>query len=484
MAQPRRRALLAAVGLVSAGILGAVLWAFLGAVPPSVTPGPAEVVSEPFRPYTVVSPIDTGIDPYHVHFLTNETYPSWFLEAMGVTRTCNLTMNGTWDERVAADRPTCWDLIVYEDVVYFNGTKIFATMGDQSVPADETPILDDHGHGTGVTGAVLNSNPDAIIFFVEGFSDQAVLKAAQHPLVDVLTTSFGPIFSIPVPGIADVTRIAVVENGKLHTGAADNSKSPAIQDPTAGPPWSIGIAGWQENGSQGKEGSSGSFIDIIADWRQTLPEAGTIDGYRDMAGTSFATPKTAGILSRVIQEVRTAAGDNSSGARGGLLVNGTVEVTNSDIRGALNLAAWYPPPGTYDPRKSEGRASPINPVAPYTQSGWGIVNMSVIEPMRDHLLGVSTLPPKRADAVAYMAGVMRTREAYWGAYPGMTEAGPGDEEPALAVWERRRSPVDKGNGAIGVGVTSGVPDSPEPRWPPPAPLAQASVPASGRGEGR
>ena len=53
----------------------------------------------------------------------------------------------------------------------------------------DIPILDDpqDGHGTAVTGAVLNANPDAVIFFVEGFSDAAVLAAANQPLVDIIT---------------------------------------------------------------------------------------------------------------------------------------------------------------------------------------------------------------------------------------------------------------------------------------------------------
>ena len=54
-------------------------------------------------------------------------------------------------------------------------------------------ILDDpsDGHGTAVTGAVLDANPDAVIFFVEGFSTEAVLAAGNQPLVDMVTTWFG-----------------------------------------------------------------------------------------------------------------------------------------------------------------------------------------------------------------------------------------------------------------------------------------------------
>ena len=146
---------------------------------------------ETFRNYSIVAPVDTGINVYHDHFRTNETYPEWLLEGLGVTMTCELTFSGTWEERYEADKEICWDNINSTDIVYFPGTKIIGTTPDDNT---DIPILDDpsDGHGTAVTGAVLDANPDAIIFFVEGFSDAAVLAAANQPLVDIITTSFGP----------------------------------------------------------------------------------------------------------------------------------------------------------------------------------------------------------------------------------------------------------------------------------------------------
>ncbi len=60
----------------------------------------------------------------------------------------------------------------------FPGTRIIGTTPDDGT---DIPILDDpsDGHGTAVTGAVLDANPDAVIFFVEGFSDAAVPAAAK-----------------------------------------------------------------------------------------------------------------------------------------------------------------------------------------------------------------------------------------------------------------------------------------------------------------
>lgn len=364
--------------------------------------------------YSIVAPIDTGINVYHNHFVFNETLPEWLLDGLGVTMWCNITTEGTWQERYEADRESCWDVITSSDIVYFPGTRIIATTPDDGT---DIPILDDpsDGHGTAVTGAVLDANPDAIIFFVEGFSDAAVLAAANQPLVDIITTSFGPIGSIPVPGIEDSTRVAVVENKKIHTGAADNTPSPAVQDPTAGPPWSIGVSGYAEEEDDQKETMSGSYPDIAADWTQMLPNHDDIDGYHQTSGTSFATPRTAGILSMVLTMLREDSGDLMSGAseeRGGLLVNGTnLSVSNDNIRDALNLSAWYPSASTWNPTSG---TLPISPVAPCTQVGWGVVNLSNIQPLYNHLAGIDSMPQRPADVVACMEANQAMREAYWG----------------------------------------------------------------------
>lgn len=375
-----------------------------------------------WRAFSVVAPIDTGINVYHDHFRTNETYPEWLLDGLGVNKICEITLEGSWQERYDADKESCWDTLTASDIVYFPGTKIIGSAPDGNT---DILILDDpsDGHGSAVTGAVLDANPDAVIYFVEGFSELAVQSAANQPLVDVITTSFGAIGSIPAPGIERATESAVVEFGKIHTGAADNSPSPAVQDATAGPPWSIGIAGYAEEGDDQKEIMSGSYPDISADWTQILPNHDDIDGYHETSGTSFATPRTAGIISFVLESLRDEYQDGLSGAapdsRSKQLVNGTdaegntVYIDNAQIREAINLSAWYPDLG-WDPTSG---TMPISPVAPCTQTGWGFVNLSNIEPIIKHLNGTEPLPDRAGDVVACMDLNQAAREAYWGAYP-------------------------------------------------------------------
>ena len=375
-----------------------------------------------WRHYSVVAPVDTGINVYHDHFRTSEVYPDWLLDSLGVTKTCDITFDGSWQERYEADKESCWDNITTSDIVYFAGTKIIGTSPDGET---DIHILDDpsDGHGTAVTGAVLDANPDAVIFFVEGFSTAAVLAASNQPLVDIISTSFGAIGSLPVPGIETGTYEAVVGNNKIHTGAADNTPSPAVQDATAGPPWSIGIAGYAEEGDDQKETMSGSYPDIAADWTQVLPNHDDTDGYHETSGTSFATPRTAGILSFILQELREEFNDGGSGAstaRSGYLVNGTTDdgesftIRNSEVRNALNLSAWYPSFTTWDPFSG---TTPVSPVAPCTQVGWGVVNMSNIEPMLMHLNGTQPMDNRPGDVVLCMNINQEAREAYWGVYP-------------------------------------------------------------------
>ncbi len=381
-----------------------------------------ENTSTDWRPYSVVAPIDTGINVYHDHFRTDEIYPNWLLEQLGVTMTCGITFEGSWEERYEADREACWDVITTSDIVYFYGTKIIGTSPDGGT---NIHILDDpeDGHGTAVTGAVLDANPDAVIFFVEGFSTEAVLAASNQPLVDIISTSFGAIGSLPVPGIETATYEAVVVQNKIHTGAADNSPSPAIQDATAGPPWSIGISGYAEEGDDQKETMSGSYPDIAADWTQVLPNHDDTDGYHETSGTSFATPRTAGILSFVLHQLRDEFGDWGSGAsaeRGGYLVNGasldesSFTMRNSEMRHALNMSAWYPTFTTWDPISG---TMPISPVAPCTQVGWGLVNLSNIDLIIKHLNGSEPMDNRPSDVVLCMDANQQMREAYWGVYP-------------------------------------------------------------------
>ena len=48
------------------------------------------------------------------------------------------------------------------------------------------------------------------------------------------------------------------------------------------------------------------------------------------------------------------------------------------------------------------------------QVGWGVVNLSNIQPIHDHLAGIDSMPQRPADVVACMEANQAMREAYWG----------------------------------------------------------------------
>ena len=65
----------------------------------------------------------------------------------------------------------------------------------------------------------------------------------------------------------------------------------------------------------------------------------------------------------------------------------------------------------------------MSPVAPCTQVGWGVVNMSNVMPIYNHLAGIEEIPSRPGDVVACMNANQDLREAYWNAYPSTPNSG-------------------------------------------------------------
>ena len=54
----------------------------------------SENSEEYFGAYSVVAPVDTGINVYHDHFIMEKNYPNWLLNGLGVTKICDISTNG------------------------------------------------------------------------------------------------------------------------------------------------------------------------------------------------------------------------------------------------------------------------------------------------------------------------------------------------------------------------------------------------------
>lgn len=358
----------------------------------------------------VVAPIDSGINPYHDAFqVADPAVDEHVLAEFGVDADHVLHISRNYQQDVADG--------VYADVregelYHFAGTNILA----YSTDFGSRPFLpDDSGdtHGTGVTGSVVAANPEAIILFVEGTGSASEDYAFTHPGVDMVTTSYGFVTSVPLGNLSSSYE-GVVEQGKLHFAAATNDPTLAPLDGTAGPWWGIAISGYGETADKdgGKETLSGTAPDFVADFTQDVPYCDTCTtGTRSVSGTSFATPRSAGIASKVLLDARRRAGHLGGITEDGLMVDANgIQVSNWELRRALEEGAYVLPTNT-GVRPSE---QPVNPVAPYTQIGWGALTTEhdVVENTTAYLLDDAP-ERKGAETCAYMTQYMNARYVAW-----------------------------------------------------------------------
>jgi hypothetical protein len=171
---------------------------------------PAEPVPvEPPRT-AVVGQIDAGINPYHEAFHDESelarTHPSEYIDGFPEdAEALNLTLDAdSYEEALAADEDV-WANVTRGELYWIPGTRIVGaisldeglTRGDR----EDTPILDDHGHGTMTASRAVGEGtslaPDARIVTIEGFGGQEVRWAADQGWIDVQTNSW--VDRVPPP---------------------------------------------------------------------------------------------------------------------------------------------------------------------------------------------------------------------------------------------------------------------------------------------
>jgi hypothetical protein len=379
--------------------------------------------SDPIRPRTVVAIIDSALNPYHSYYYASSPIysvqsPSSItqevLREVGVKpeNILEVTRTGNMAADLAADAAK-WATVKRGELYHFKGTNVIAISfagkdgnGNDFPPLKPVWFAEDdprnkNPHGTGTSSSVLTANPEAIILFVETDGDLGSNAAHEfvlrHPAVDILSTSYG----IAIQGLIGVvpetrafheTYEAVVQRGKLHFTSAGNNPGVVPLSGGAGPWWSVGVSGIEEDNydlvrddytGSGQQIMSGNVADMVGDYTQQLPYCMGGDGCEtsiseNVPGTSFSTPRAAGLASRVLLETR-----RQMGHLGGIkvLADRTVmagaegkEISNWFLRRALEQAAWVPPvtdrsTGNYI--TWEATNLPVNPVAPWLQIGWG-----------------------------------------------------------------------------------------------------------------
>jgi hypothetical protein len=396
-------------------------------------PGAARNAKKKPQPRVVVAVIDSGFNAYHEYFhgggpLYGSSGPSSVtpavLKEFGIDEdhVIRVERTGNFAEDFAKAKAE-FEKIEKGEPYWFAGTNVigvsFLEDGERLRPDGNAS-----SHGIGTAAAVLTANPDAIVVAVEDISEETEKWAFTHPAVDIITTSYGPATSYPTLTNLSSSYTGVVENGKVHFGAAANDPTYSSLDQTSGPWWTIGIAGFEEDDSGGRQVSSGNVPDFVGDFTQDLPYCRSCEeGVRSVAGTSFATPRSAGTFSKVLLEARRAAGHAGgiigAGTKEPLLVGGKLGLSVWEMRRALEVAAYYPGTADYGTEGGPDPTSvPVNDAAPWVQTGWGLISPAkrydVVKEMLAHL-GIAGKPTrtKPQEACDFMTRNMEARHAYW-----------------------------------------------------------------------
>ncbi|PSG96954.1 hypothetical protein BRD56_07690 [Thermoplasmatales archaeon SW_10_69_26] len=354
------------------------------------------------RPLAVAAHIDTGINPYHEVFREDSelayTHPSEYIDGYPEdAQALNLTLDAdSWEEAVEADSDV-WENVTEDQLYWVPGTRIVGAIsaGDggtfcppvEPAPAsyvndpqggdgprcEETPILDDHGHGTMTASRLAGEGtslcPDCRIVSVESSGGEQVAWAAEQDWIDVQTNSWGSLVPEPVNSARSSEGAEQIEQ------AADEHLVYFASGNGAGgffgfTPWPTQIqptlrenvvwVGAHDNGH-------------VAHWQGTPPHL-VADGYRGLAAgptelegagptpfaccTSASSPYAAGIGARLVQEARTVLDDASLGVEDGVIAEGSVgaavdgpiedgDLTLDELRKLVKHTA--------EPRPSEGR---------------------------------------------------------------------------------------------------------------------------------
>lgn len=387
-------------------------------------------------PRVVIAVPEAGVNIYHSEFQDpTAVLPSDIVDA-GTGQPpihVKLSTNGTYDERVRKDEALLSSLEPNK-LYWFEGTRILGYSVEK--PGQSKPhFLGDPFHGTGVVSAIRHVSKDAWIVMVEAVGDATVSITdpypqataalrwmADQPWIDIVSSSYGlpvdPPYVWEFFGF-DKASQALVLAGKPFVNAAGNDPQPAFLGGTSGPPWVI-AAGGVEPLTHGDYPDAARMTDVVSDDAQFLADWRSTDNYSYYSGTSFSAPRVAANMASALLQLRRDAGYSGGLNNGVLCPCFGKNITDRDVREALNVSATYWNTTDYDPTNIPS-GDPLYPLfyatvpilpEPWLQMGWGYVGNETWRSMVAYLEG-SVHITKPAEASNYMAIQQGIREAYW-----------------------------------------------------------------------
>jgi hypothetical protein len=337
----------------------------------------------PPTPKSVVSYIDTGINPYHEVFRDNSPWayqhPSTYIpgfpadaQALPITLP-PLGEEADWAELVRGDC-AIWQQVQPRTLYWFPGTRIVGAYSTnpsangscQNLPTSGTEVLDYGGHGTMVSSRGTSSDygacksvdcrvvmiqfPGSVNLVNPGASNEPTVAAVKWAAdnsswIDAQSNSWGPIVPLWEPtgqaGLLTANPELVREIERANTRHAAfwaSGNGVAFRGGVLGHPTIIaahfGASGYIVGGHDSGYMNTwpGFSPHVVADscdaWGAVRNQVAQ-SGERVAGGTSGATPFVAGGAGKLLLEARRILGDLGTGFENGVVASGPAGIVPS-----------------------------------------------------------------------------------------------------------------------------------------------------------
>jgi hypothetical protein len=287
-----------------------------------------------------------------------------------------------------------------------------------------------HEHGAYTAGVIADACQDCYLLVVSdpegGFTHSLDFIGQHTPWVDVAASTQNTLAKDPreTPNFAvslasgPLSKYASAakrwaESGKLYFIAAGNEP---VQQPAFDrnlPPWFTIVSGAYAE-CRGVEGKSAKPSEFVSEYVVEAPEAGSVDSYETVSGTSFSTPLVATRFAQALQIIRRELKDkrdprtywSGKALDSPFLADG--KLTREDMYQAFAQAAELFATAEYTgPCGNQG--VPTSPT-PWLEMGWGYVGPDQPALAADLILGRVTAPAKPPEQAQYMDAYLGARE--------------------------------------------------------------------------